>query len=102
MLPDKFVEIDANGMPFLAGTRFKLPELITAHIAYRWYPEQLQIQYPQLTLAQIYGAFAYYYDHKEEIDGLIAERERKAEEAFAQLGDGPVTAKLRALKKATS
>ncbi len=36
-------------------------------------PEQLVEGYPPLTLAEIHDALSYYYDHIEEIEGLIAE-----------------------------
>src|SRR6266849_8838713 len=36
-------------------------------------PEQLVKGYPPLTLAEIYDALSYYYDHTDEIEGLIAE-----------------------------
>jgi uncharacterized protein (DUF433 family) len=31
-------------------------------------PEELVREFPHLTLAQVYDALSYYYDHKEEID----------------------------------
>ncbi len=37
-------------------------------------PEELVKEFPQLTLSAVYGALAYYYDHKEEIDSLINEQ----------------------------
>jgi uncharacterized protein (DUF433 family) len=31
-------------------------------------PEEILEKYPHLTLAQVYDALSYYYDHQEEID----------------------------------
>ncbi|MEW5718417.1 MAG: DUF433 domain-containing protein [Chloroflexota bacterium] len=43
--------------------------------------EQIQAMLPHLTLAQIYDAFSYYYDHPAEIDRILARRDLNAEQA---------------------
>lgn len=36
--------------------------------------EKIRVAYPDLTLAQLYAALAYYYDNREEIDAeLVAD-----------------------------
>lgn len=40
-------------------------------------PEELIKEFPQLKLAAIYNALAYYYDHREEIEWLIDEQKEK-------------------------
>lgn len=35
------VQIDANGIPIIAGTTMKVIELVMAQIAYGWSPEEL-------------------------------------------------------------
>ncbi|MGZ3600981.1 MAG: DUF433 domain-containing protein [Ktedonobacterales bacterium] len=35
-------------------------------------PEELQIGFPALSLAQVYGAIAYYLDHQKALEGLFA------------------------------
>lgn len=42
-------------------------------------PEQMLEVYPHLTLAQVYAALVYYYDHTDEIDAEI-ERDKGREE----------------------
>jgi uncharacterized protein (DUF433 family) len=50
-------------------------------------PEELVTLFPHLTLAQVYDALSYYYDHKEEIDRDLAE---SIEEYWkAKLGSSP-------------
>lgn len=35
-------------------------------------PEEILVEYPDLTLGQVHGALAYYYDHKDEIEAELA------------------------------
>ncbi len=55
----------------------KVTELVLAKAAYGWSAEELHIQYSHLTLGQIYSALAYYWDHREELDGDIEKRLEK-------------------------
>jgi hypothetical protein len=40
-------------------------------LAYGWSPEEMHYQHPNLSLSQIHGALACYYDHQQEIDNDI-------------------------------
>jgi hypothetical protein len=55
----------------------KVTELVLAQAAYGWSAEELHIQFSHLTLGQIYSALAYYWDHREELDGNIERRLEK-------------------------
>jgi uncharacterized protein (DUF433 family) len=44
-------------------------------------PEQIQIEYPDLNLAQIHAALSYYYANTEEIEAEI-QKDREWEEGF--------------------
>ena len=59
---------NADGVTVIAGTTMKVVELVVAHLAHGWSPEELHFQHPYLTLGQIYSALAYYWDHMEEIN----------------------------------
>lgn len=61
-----------DGVPEIAGTRYKVTHLVQERLAYGWSPEEIQYQHPDLSLGQIYSALAYYADHQEELDGIIA------------------------------
>lgn len=94
-----YPHIDTTGpTPRIAGTGFKVVLLVSDHLAYRWDAEQLHRQYPQLTLGQIHGALAYYYDHQAEVDRELEERLQQADELRAQLEDPSLQERLRALK----
>lgn len=66
--------LDDKQVPLIAGTTMKVVELVLDHLAYGWSPEELQFQYPYLTMGQIHSALAYYWDHKAELDQDIARR----------------------------
>jgi uncharacterized protein (DUF433 family) len=58
-----------GGEPRLAGTRIRVRDIAAARDIGGLAPEEIAaIVYPDLTLAQIYVALAYYEDHRAEID----------------------------------
>jgi uncharacterized protein (DUF433 family) len=68
------IVLDEKGTAVIAGTRFKVIQLVLDHQAYGWSPEELKYQHPHLTLGQIYSALAYYWDHQTELDELIQQK----------------------------
>ena len=68
---------DKNGVSVVAGTGLKVAHLAALKNTQNLAPEGLQEQFPQLSLAQVYGAPAFYYEHKPEIDADIARREER-------------------------
>ncbi len=57
-----------GGRPVIKGTRIPV-WLIAGWAKDSYSPEEIQQEiYPQLSLAQIYDALSYYYDHQTEID----------------------------------
>lgn len=90
------VQLDANDEPVVAGTTMKVVELVTAHLAYGWSPEELHFQHPYLRMVQVHSALAYYWDHQSELDTDIERRLRIADDARRDAGDSPLAAKLRA------
>jgi len=92
------VEIAPDGMPMIAGTSTKVVEIVMDRLAYHWDADEIRRQHPSLTLGQIYGALAYYYDHQDEMDRVIAGRSLLADELLAGMKEPPLMAKLRAIK----
>lgn len=74
------VTLDERGVPVLTGTTMKVVELVMAQKAYGWSPEELHFQHPDLPLAQIHAALAYYWDHRADLDRDIDRRSRFVEE----------------------
>jgi uncharacterized protein (DUF433 family) len=94
-LPYPYVELDAAGVPILAGTTMKVAELVMAQRAYGWSPEEIHFQHPSLSLSQIHSALAYYWDHQGEIDEDIERRSRFVEQARREAGPSDLAEKLR-------
>lgn len=94
------IEIGTDGEPVLTGTDTKVIFIAMDRLAYHWDADEIRRQRPHLSLGQIYSALSYYYDHEEEMNRAIAERERRAEELRPRLENPAVRAKLQALKQA--
>lgn len=87
-----------DGEAFIAGTQIKVRMLVRHHLGYGWGGEELQRNFPFLTLGQVYSALAYYHEHKDEIDREIEERARRAHDLLAEVPDPPRQAQLRAAR----
>jgi uncharacterized protein (DUF433 family) len=59
-----------GGKPHLAGTRITVSDVAIWHFRLGQPPEEVAARY-DLSLAAIYAAMAYYYDHKAETDEEI-------------------------------
>ena len=57
-----------GGNAVIEGTRISINCIIGYWRKVGYTPEEIVRQLPHLTLAQVYDAISYYYDHKEEID----------------------------------
>jgi len=93
------VSFDEAHVPVLTGTRVKVVEIVLDYLAHGSDAEEIQRQFPTLTLGQIHSALGYYFDHQEEIDRDIARRLRNVEAMRARRGNSPVAGKLKRLKK---
>lgn len=82
-------------IPLISGTTMKVTELILAQAAYGWSAEELHIQFSHLTLGQIYSALAYYWDHREELDGDIENRVKKVNEIHKSTPVLPLVKRLK-------
>jgi hypothetical protein len=70
---------DDEGKLRVENAWFKVIMLIGDHVYGGWEAADLVEHHPPLTLGQAHSILAYYYDHKDEIDRELAERERNAE-----------------------
>src|SRR5438445_2074499 len=95
------IELDAEGRAWIAGTNTKVIEVVLDKLAYGWNPEEMCLQHPHLSLAQVHAALSYYYDHQAEFDAEIAGQMREYEASRAEAENSPLRQKLRALGKLT-
>jgi uncharacterized protein (DUF433 family) len=81
MQPSQHIAIDADtcsGQPRVAGTRIRVSNIVLWTEQGRS-PDEIVAGYPQLTLADVHSALAYYFDNREEMDRLIEEDARFVE-----------------------
>jgi len=90
------IVLDPQQVPLIAGTTMKIIELVTAQTAYGWSPEELHFQFPYLSLGQIHSALAYYWDHRDDLDGDIARRLEAVDRQQRQAPSASLGARLRA------
>ena len=92
------IEIDpkkCGGKPCVAGTRIRVWDIHVWHNLRGQSPEQIVVEFPQLTLADVHAALAYYFDHREEI-----QRQAKEDEEFvAQMKQAQGVTKFDLLKQ---
>ena len=90
--PTVYVSLDKSGVAWIDATNVKVVEVMADHLAYGHSPEEIHLQHPHLSLAQVHAAFAYYFDHQAELDAEIERRYRRAE-ALRKAAAPPFTRK---------
>src|SRR5918999_1451077 len=68
-----------GGKPRIAGTRIRVQDVAIWHEHWSYSPEEIISHYPQLSLADVYAALAYYFDHRDEIQRHIQEADALVE-----------------------
>jgi len=76
-----------GGRPKIAGTGLTVRRIVG------WYktgmnPEEIALEYPHLTLAQVHAALAYYHANQKEIEADISQEEQAAAHWERQLASG--------------
>jgi len=79
-----------GGEPMIKGTGISV-RTIVERTRLGDKPEQIVEDYPHLTLAQVYDALSYYYEHPQEIEQYIAENEAALCRALRSLPSSPST-----------
>jgi uncharacterized protein (DUF433 family) len=71
-----------SGKAAIGATRVRVNNVVYLHKQGKT-ADEIRVEYPDLTHAQIYAALAYYHDHKDEIEAELAEDEG-ADERYEQ------------------
>jgi uncharacterized protein (DUF433 family) len=71
----------SGGRPCIRGHRTRVQDIAIEHEWQAMSPEEICHQHPVLTLAEVFAALAYYYDHRDEILADI-EADRASVEQF--------------------
>lgn len=72
-----------SGRPYILGTSVTVSDVVIAKLYHQQDSDGIADWYG-LTLAQVYGALAYYYAHKDDIDDQIRTQIRRAEQMKEQ------------------
>jgi uncharacterized protein (DUF433 family) len=90
---------DAEGRAWIDDTNIKVIEVALDHIAYGWSADEIHVQHPHLSLAQIHAALSYYFDHQQEFDRKIEDSLQKTKRLAAESKDSPLRRRLQLLGK---
>ena len=92
-----YLERDDSGVVWVAGTNRKVVEIVLDHLGHGWSADQIHEQHPDLPLARIHAALAYYYENPAEIEAEIERRQRYSAELKAELVISAAQRRLRVL-----
>jgi uncharacterized protein (DUF433 family) len=87
-----------GGRPRIDGHRIQVEDIAIWHQRMGMSPDEIVSEYPSITLAEVHGALAYYYENRERIDADIEAGKRYAEEMRAKAGPSRLQEKLRQTK----
>ncbi len=79
----------------IAGHRIRVQDVALWHEKLGMSVDEIVYQYPTITLADVYAALAYYWDHRNEIERAIRQ-ERAVVDEFRRSHLGPLQRKLAA------
>jgi uncharacterized protein (DUF433 family) len=94
------IEIDEHGVAWISDTKVKVIEVALDKLVHGSSPEEIHFQYPHLSLAQVYAALAYYYEHQNELDSEIQRRWQEVNQMAALEANTPLQQRLRELRRA--
>jgi uncharacterized protein (DUF433 family) len=86
---------------WIDDTNVKVVEVVLDKMAHGSSAEEIHFQYPHLSLAQIYAALSYYYDHQDVFDEEIEKQLREVDAAAAASLDSPLRKRLRGSRRSS-
>jgi len=84
--------------PHIKGSRIRVQDVAIWYEKLGMSPDEIVRDYPQLTLADVHAALAYYWDHRDEIESRIAQDDAFVEQ-MRRLYPGPLREKLERLHR---
>src|SRR2546430_3488700 len=87
--------LDDRGVAWIDQTNVKVVEVVLDKLAHGSSPEEMHFQYPHLSLAQIYAALAYYYEHQAEFEAEILRQAERAKAWADATKDSPIRQRLK-------
>ncbi len=94
------IRLDERGVAWIDESNVKVIEVALEKIAHNASADEIHKQHQGfLTLAQIHGALAWYYDHQAEMDAEIQRQAQEFDKLRSQAIDSPGRQRLRAMGK---
>ena len=93
------IRLDDQGRPWIDDTNVKVIEVVLDHLGYGWSAETIQENHPHLSLAQVYAALAWYYDHQPEMDAEIAHQDERIQALRDAAAPSPLQRRLAASRR---
>ena len=90
ILEKRHIEVTSGvcgGRARIAGHRIRVQDIVLWTEQGRS-PDQIVAEFPQVSLADVYAALAYYHDHRDEIDRQIREDDQFVAQVKGQGGPG--------------
>lgn len=81
----KGIEVDEQGIAFLAGTGFPVEQIAEIKTRTNLSAQEIQTRLPYLTLEQVEAAFAYYETRPIEINSRLQKRDQEVQQALDAL-----------------
>ncbi|MGH2534403.1 MAG: DUF433 domain-containing protein [Thermomicrobiales bacterium] len=82
----------------IAGHRIRVRDVVFWHQELGMSAEEIVKEYPSITIADVYAALAYYWDHRDEIEAEIAASEAFVAEYRKRRPEGSLQEKLKRLR----
>jgi len=74
-----------GGRACIAGRRIRVSDIVNWHELRGYSADEVADMFPGITLAEIYAALSYYFDHREEIEAEEREDEKWAQWVTANI-----------------
>jgi uncharacterized protein (DUF433 family) len=94
---ESHIVVDEHGVAWIDDTNVKVVEVVLDKLAHGSSPEEMHVQYPHLSLAQIHSALAYYHDNNVDLDAQMARDRKEIQNIRAQSAETPGRKRLRSL-----
>jgi uncharacterized protein (DUF433 family) len=97
--PQSYVSIDEHGVRRVAETRVSIDSVVIA-FQNGGSAEEIQRNFPSLSLEQVYGTIAHYLAHREEIDTYLAQQRGHWDQSRNEAAEDPnlVVERLRKMR----
>ncbi len=91
----RHIRLDGSGVAWIDDTNVKVVEVVLDKLAHGSSAEEMHLQYPHLSLAQIYAALSYYHDHQSGFDQQIERELAEVDDLAAKTADSLLRKRLR-------